>query len=76
MPLFAGGVSIGTELVGELAEHPRIIGIKDSSGNLENLFSMVQATKDQDFAVLAGSAGYFLRALQSGASGGVVRVER
>lgn len=33
------------ELITELAEHPNIIGIKESSGNVEKVAGMVQATR-------------------------------
>ena len=38
--------SIPVEMVGELAQHPNIIGIKDSSGDLERLRATVQATQN------------------------------
>ncbi|MFP5235314.1 MAG: dihydrodipicolinate synthase family protein [Acidobacteriota bacterium] len=34
------------DLVGELAQHPNIIGIKDSTGNVEQVRALVEATKD------------------------------
>jgi dihydrodipicolinate synthase/N-acetylneuraminate lyase len=34
------------EVVGELAHHPNIIGIKDSSGKVERIQALVDATKD------------------------------
>jgi dihydrodipicolinate synthase/N-acetylneuraminate lyase len=36
---------LATELVAELAQHPNIIGLKDSSGNLERLAKIVGATR-------------------------------
>lgn len=33
------------ELITELAEHPNVIGIKESSGNVEKVATMVQATR-------------------------------
>lgn len=38
-------LELPVDLVVELAAHPNIIGIKDSSGNLERLASLVQATR-------------------------------
>lgn len=37
---------IPVEIVGELADHPNIIAIKDSSGSLERVKSIVQATRN------------------------------
>ncbi len=34
------------EVVGELAQHPNIIGIKDSTGEVERIRAMVQATRE------------------------------
>jgi len=36
---------LATELVAELAQHPNIIGLKDSSGNHERLAKIVEATR-------------------------------
>lgn len=36
---------LATELVAELAQHPNIIGLKDSSGNLERQEKIVEATR-------------------------------
>jgi dihydrodipicolinate synthase/N-acetylneuraminate lyase len=39
------GYDMPVELVAELSEHPNIVGIKESSANLEKLGRMVQATR-------------------------------
>jgi 4-hydroxy-2-oxoglutarate aldolase len=41
----ATGYDIPAEVVIELAEHPNIIGIKESSGNLEKVRQMVEGTR-------------------------------
>lgn len=41
----ATGYDIPTELVIELAEHPNLIGIKESSGDVEKVRKMVKGTK-------------------------------
>lgn len=41
----ATGYDISAELVAELAEHPNLIGIKESSGNLEKVRRMVEGTR-------------------------------
>src|SRR5579862_8416892 len=42
----ATGYDMSTELVIELAEHPNLIGIKESSGNLEKVRKMVEGTRN------------------------------
>ena len=72
VPQFTG-VNVSPELVASLAEHPNIIGIKDSSGNIAQVGEMIATTPPPpDFHVLAGSAGHLLPALALGASGGVL----
>jgi 4-hydroxy-2-oxoglutarate aldolase len=62
------GVDIAAEAVIRLSEHSNIVGLKDSSGDLSKMASVVrQAAKG--FQVLAGSAGFFLPALSVGAVG-------
>jgi 4-hydroxy-2-oxoglutarate aldolase len=56
------------EVVGELAVHPNVIGIKESGGSLAKITSLVSQTP-KDFQVLVGSAGLLLGALIVGAVG-------
>lgn len=55
----------------ELSRHPNIIGLKDSGGNLTKMVQ-IMADAEEDFQVLAGSAGFFLPALSIGACGGIL----
>jgi 4-hydroxy-2-oxoglutarate aldolase len=72
VPQFTG-ISVAPELVASLAEHPNIIGIKDSSGNIAHVGEMIATTSSPpSFHVLAGSAGHLLPALALGASGGIL----
>jgi len=61
------------QLVSELAQHENIVGIKDSSGDLELLAGYIKAQSD-DFAVLTGNGSTFKRALELGARGGILAV--
>jgi len=65
------GLDIPVEAVTELSHHPNIIGIKDSSGNLEKVIQMVREAK-KGFQVLVGSAPILASSLAVGASGGVL----
>ena len=57
--------------IAHLAEHPNILGVKDSGGNITKLGDMVRLTGG-DFQVFAGSAGFFLPALVMGAAGSIM----
>lgn len=50
-----------------------IVGVKDSSGDIENLKAYIRETRDvgKDFYVLAGNDGAILTGLREGGSGGV-----
>ncbi|MCX7838043.1 MAG: dihydrodipicolinate synthase family protein [Anaerolineae bacterium] len=66
----ATGIDLDADTVIQLAEHPNIIGIKDSSGNVAKFATIVRAVRP-DFSVLAGSGGYAYPALCVGAQGAV-----
>ncbi len=67
------GLSISQQLVVELAEHPNIIGIKDSSGNLPFLGEVIPDLPP-DFSYLLGAGSVFFFGLLLGASGGILRL--
>lgn len=62
------GINLASSLIARLAEHPNIVGVKDTGGNIVQLAETVRDTPD-DFAVFAGNAGYLLPALAVGARG-------
>jgi 4-hydroxy-2-oxoglutarate aldolase len=66
----ATAIDIDANTVIQLATHPNIIGIKDSSGNITKFEEIIRAVR-ADFAVIAGSGGYFYPALCVGAKGTV-----
>ncbi|KAL6072140.1 4-hydroxy-2-oxoglutarate aldolase, mitochondrial [Balamuthia mandrillaris] len=80
VPPLAGGVKMSLSLIKELAAHPNIVGIKDTTGSIVQLAQLVEHIKrplqrakaGKDFAVLAGSGAFFLQALTVGADGGVM----
>jgi 4-hydroxy-2-oxoglutarate aldolase len=67
------GIDIDANTVVQLAQHPNIIGIKDSGGNVVKYADIVRLVR-QDFSVLAGSGGYFYPSLCVGAKGTVAAV--
>lgn len=70
MPASTGGLDLDAPTICTLAEHPNIIGVKDSAGNMVKLSQIYSETPSR-FRVFAGSAGYLLPALAVGAVGAV-----
>ncbi len=68
------GVNMSVPLVVELARHPNIVGIKDSSGNIVQIADMVAKTRGEDFVVFAGSGSFLLPTLLMGGVGGTLAV--
>jgi 4-hydroxy-2-oxoglutarate aldolase len=63
------GVTLSPPLVARLAEHPNIVGMKDSApSGIENF----QASEGDHFHVLAGSANFLFPAMRRGSIGGTV----
>lgn len=63
------GLALSPALVGRLAEHPNIVGMKDSAASgIENFL----AFERQDFHVLAGSVNFLFPAMMQGSLGGTV----
>ena len=72
VPQFTG-INLEPEWVAKLSEHPNIVGIKDSSGNIGQL-SEISHLSQKGFAVFVGSAPVFFPALCIGAVGGILAV--
>ena len=69
IPVYVG-TSLETETVVSLAEHPDVIGIKDSSGDLDYTLDLLRETPD-DFLVLQGWDTLLVPGLRMGLDGGV-----
>lgn len=69
----ATGLSLSPGLVAELATHPNIVGLKDSSGHVGNLTEIMRRVP-ADFTVLTGNAPTLLAALSLGVEGGILAV--
>ena len=65
------GMNISFDVVEYLANHEQIIGIKDSSGNIENMKGYIERTKGKSFHVLSGSDSLILDGLKNGTTGAV-----
>src|SRR5712692_908938 len=70
VPQFTG-VALEAPEVAALAEHPNIIGIKDSSGHIQRTGEMLAAVPPK-FHVLVGSASTVFPALAIGARGAIL----
>jgi 4-hydroxy-tetrahydrodipicolinate synthase len=58
-------------MVARLAQNPKILGIKDSSGDLKYIEQLIQAVSPHQFPVLIGPEEILLPAMRLGAVGGV-----
>ncbi|SHI25681.1 4-hydroxy-tetrahydrodipicolinate synthase [Desulfosporosinus lacus] len=65
------GINLSPNVVAELAQHPNIIGIKDSGGNIVQITEVIRNTPS-DFSVFAGSASFLYASLALGAKGGTL----
>jgi 4-hydroxy-tetrahydrodipicolinate synthase len=63
------GIRISPAVVGDLAQHPRIVGMKDSSRDMEYIEAALYATADADFDIVTGSDTMLLASLVMGAHG-------
>ena len=66
-------LTLAPELVGELAQHGNVIGMKDSSGDMA-LFAKYMAHQSRDFTVITGNGATWAQALALGAKGGILGV--
>lgn len=65
--------ALPAELVGTLARHENVIGIKDSSGDLEMLKGFLRA-QSETFTVVTGNGAGVQAAFEAGARGGILAV--
>jgi 4-hydroxy-2-oxoglutarate aldolase len=70
IPQFTG-ITVEAPLVARLAEHPNIIGIKESSGSVQRAAEIRRAVP-AGFAILVGSASTFFPSMLVGATGGIM----
>ncbi len=67
----ATGIDLSADLLVELSQHPNIIGVKDTSGNMPKMGETIRRA-DPSFQVLAGSANFFYPSLAIGVTGGIL----
>lgn len=66
-------VGLAPELVGELIRHGNVVGIKDSSGDMQNLGTLCDVCGDSA-SVLVGAGTHLYSGLEIGAAGGIIAV--
>jgi 4-hydroxy-2-oxoglutarate aldolase len=72
MPAYAH-VVLPPALVREMAQHPNVIGMKDSAGNLPMLAQYLEA-QSPTFRVITGSGATVAPAIAAGASGAILAI--
>jgi 4-hydroxy-2-oxoglutarate aldolase len=70
VPIFTH-VTVEAPLVRHVAQHQNIVGIKDSSGNVEGVAEIIRAAP-KSFQTLVGSAATLFESLEKGAVGAVL----
>ncbi len=70
VPQFTG-LAVEADTVARMAEHPNVIGIKESSGNVARVAEIIHATP-RSFQTLVGSASTLFPSLALGAVGAVL----
>lgn len=65
------GHNLSADTVRELAEHPNIVGVKDSSGNFNQMLQYIEAGRGKEFFVLSGNDALILWNLLAGGAGGI-----
>lgn len=71
VPVFTG-IPLPSKLVIDLAKHPNIRGMKDSSGDARLISEVVWGTDASKFPVISGSAPTLFPAMVAGARGGII----
>jgi 4-hydroxy-2-oxoglutarate aldolase len=64
-------ITLTADVVSELSQHPNIVGLKESSGNLNLLGQYINCT-GSDFNLMVGSAGVLFAGLSIGCVGGIL----
>ncbi len=64
-------LDVDAATIAQASQHPNIVGVKDSSGNIAKLSDIVRLASI-GFQVLAGTGGFFFAGLSLGAVGGVL----
>lgn len=64
-PVVTAGQDLDSDTISTLAEHPNIVGVKLSCGNIGKLHRLTTRFPTSEFAVFAGRSDVFLQGLLS-----------
>ena len=70
VPVFTH-VAVGASLIERVANHPNIVGMKDSSGDMKGIAAIIAAAP-KEFQTLTGAASTLYEALELGAVGAIL----
>ena len=70
VPIFTN-LQVDSSLIARVAQHPNVIGMKDSSGDVEGIRKIIAAAP-KSFQVLTGSASTLFDSLELGACGAIL----
>ncbi|KAF5412304.1 MAG: 4-hydroxy-tetrahydrodipicolinate synthase [Candidatus Methanocomedens sp.] len=62
-------INMKPEVTAQLAQHPNIIGIKEASGDLEQIAEIIRLTRDEDFVLFSGDDAMTLPIMELGGAG-------
>lgn len=62
------GINIDTDTLMEIAKHPMVVGVKEASGNIEQMKEVI-ARRSPDFTVLSGDDSMTLALMRAGGDG-------
>lgn len=65
------GNALAPQTVARLADLPNIKGVKDSSGNFDNILQYIELTRGKDFNVISGNDSLILWTLKAGGTDGI-----
>lgn len=68
-PTVTAGLDLDSDVIAALAQHPNIVGVKLSCGNIGKLQRLTSRLPSTEFAVFAGRTDTFLHGLNAGGAG-------
>lgn len=68
-PAVQSGIDLNSDQIIELAQHPKIVGVKLTCGNTGKLARVAAATADLEFRTMGGSSDFLLQTLIAGGHG-------